>query len=94
MAIGTKSVKTNIMYVRNSRKAQSKFWFIFDHKTVPYCTQYKYLGITINQHLDYKVTAEVQCESAGRALASIITKMIKNSGQAGAELCQAKHSLS
>ena len=40
--------KTNIMHVRNSRKAQSKFWFIFDHKTVPYCTQYKYLGITIN----------------------------------------------
>ena len=40
--------KTNIMHVRNSRKAQSKFWFIFYHKTVPYCTQYKYLGITIN----------------------------------------------
>ena len=30
--------------------------------------------------MDYKVTSNVQCEAAGRALSSIITKMIKNSG--------------
>ena len=72
--------KTNIMHVRKSHKSQSKFWFIFDKKTVPYCTSYKYLGITINQHLDFKAMSEIQCDPAGRALASIITKMIKNSG--------------
>ena len=72
--------KTNIMHVRKSQKAQSKFWFVFDKKTVPYCTSYKYLGITLNQYLDFKAMSEVQCDPAGRALASIITKMIKNSG--------------
>ena len=72
--------KTNIMHIRKCQKPQSKFWFIFDHKTVPYCTQYKYLGTTITQYLDYKVTAEIQCDPAGRALSAIITKMIKNSG--------------
>ena len=72
--------KTNVMHVRNCQKAQSKFWFIFDFKSVPYCTQYKYLGTTINQYLSFKSTSESLCDSAGRALSSIITKMIKNSG--------------
>ena len=72
--------KTNVMHIRKSNKKQSKFWFLFDHKTVPYCTTYKYLGTTINQYLNFEATAEAQCESAGRALSAIITKMIKNSG--------------
>ena len=71
--------KTNIMHVRKTQKPQSNFWFLFDNKPVPYCTQYRYLGLTINQYLDFKVTTDVQCEPAGRALSSIITKMIKNS---------------
>ena len=72
--------KTNIMHVRKSQKPQSKYWFIFDKKSVPYCTKYKYLGTTINQYLDFKISAEAMCDPAGRALASIISKMIKNSG--------------
>ena len=71
--------KTNIMHVRQKHKNQSRFWFIFDQKSVPYCTNYKYLGTTINQFLDFEITAEAQCDSAGRALSAIITKMIKNS---------------
>ena len=30
--------------------------------------------------MDYKVTAGTQCETAGRAISSIITKSIKNAG--------------
>ena len=48
--------KTNVMHVRQKRKCQSKFWFIFDKKTVPYCENYKYFGTTINQFLDFEVT--------------------------------------
>ena len=51
------------MHVRNRQKAQSKFWFIFDCKTVPYCSSYKYLGITIDQYLDFKSTTQVQCDT-------------------------------
>ena len=68
------------MHVRKCQKPQSNFWFLFDHKPIPYFTQYRYLGLTINQYLDFKVTSEGQCEPAGRDLSSIITKMIKKSG--------------
>ena len=54
--------------------------FIFDMQPVPYCTAYKYLGANINEFLDYSFTAECLADSAGRALSSIITKMIKNGG--------------
>ena len=46
----------------------------------PYCSFYKYLGCNINEHLDFQFTAKMQADSAGRALSSIITKMIKNKG--------------
>ena len=72
--------KTNILHIRAIRKLQSKFMFLFNKRPVPYCTFYKYLGCSINEYLDYKFTAEVQSDSAGRALSSIITKMIKNKG--------------
>ena len=54
--------------------------FIFNRNTVSYCKYYKYLGYTINEFLDYTFTAQIQADSAGRALSSIITKMIKNQG--------------
>ena len=72
--------KTNIMHIRSNRKQQSKFMFIFDMQPVPYCTVYKYLGANINEFLDYNCTATCLAESAGRALSSVITKMIKNGG--------------
>ena len=72
--------KTNILHVRAKRKPQSKFMFIFNRNPVPYCQFYKYLGCTINEYLDFTFTAQVQADSAGRALSSIITKMIKNQG--------------
>ena len=72
--------KTNIMHVRPQRKFQSRFVFLFNNHPVDYCHSYKYLGANINEHLDYEQTAEAQAEAAGRALGSVITKMIKNGG--------------
>ena len=72
--------KTNILHVRNSRKPQSKFMFIFDKRPVPYCIFYKYLGCSIDENLDYSFTVGTLAGSAGRALGSIVTKMIKNGG--------------
>ena len=72
--------KTNVMHVRPIRKQQSKFMFLFNQRPVEYCSYYKYLGTTINQHLDFNYTAETLSDSAGRALGSIITKLIKNGG--------------
>ena len=72
--------KTNILHVRGKRKNQSKFMFLFNRNPVAYCNFYKYLGCTINEYLDFTFTSTVQAESAGRALSSIISKMIKNQG--------------
>ena len=72
--------KTNILHVRNKRKLQSKFVFLFNNRPVIYCKYYTYLGVSINEHLDFGFTAQVQADTAGRALSSIVTKMIKNGG--------------
>ena len=49
-------------------------------QTVKYCRSYKYLGLTLNEHFDFKPTTDILAESGGRLLSSIITKMIKNGG--------------
>ena len=72
--------KTNIMHVRPKRRPRSIFIFIINKRQVEYCSFYKYLGCHINEHLDYKFTAEALSDSAGGALSAIITKMIKNRG--------------
>ena len=73
-------LKTNIMHVRKRQTMRSKFNFTFENKTVDYCNQYKYLGVTLNELLEFEKTIEILAESAGRALGGIITKMIKNGG--------------
>ena len=77
---GSKLTKTDIMHVRRQRKPMSRFTFFFDWKPVPYCSDYKYLGSSINEFLSFKFTVEKHSQSAGRALSAIITKMIKNCG--------------
>ena len=72
--------KTNIMHVRNPRRCRSIFMFIFNNRRVDYCSTYKYLGVTLNEFLNFNFTANSQSESAGRALGAIITKTIKNGG--------------
>ena len=72
--------KTNVMHVRCQRKQQSNFMFLFDRRPVPYCTSYKYLGCSIHEYLAYDHTVDLLADAAGRALGSIITKMIKNGG--------------
>ena len=72
--------KTNVMHFRKKRKKQSNFMFLFDKKNVQYCSSYRYLGANINEYLDFSFTAKCQADAAGRALGSIITKMIKNQG--------------
>ena len=72
--------KTNILHVRPKRKMQSKFTFLFDMRPIAYCKSYKYLGANLNEFLDFEFTAEAQADAAGRALSTVITKMIKNGG--------------
>ena len=72
--------KTNILHVRPKRRPRSRFIFLFNHRPVPYCDFYKYLGCIINEFVDFSFTISKQVDSASRALISIVTKMIKNRG--------------
>ena len=54
--------------------------FLYDKKPILYCKTYTYLGCLIQENLDFRVTVGSLVDSAGRALGSIITKMIKNGG--------------
>ena len=68
------------MHVRKKRRPQSRFCFLLNHRPVSYCQSYKYLGVYINEFLDFNFSVSKQVDSAERALGSIITKMIKNEG--------------
>ena len=72
--------KTNILHIRSRGANQSMFMFLFDKNPVPYCQSYKYLGCSIDEFVDFEFTVRQLTDSAGRALGSIITKMIKNGG--------------
>ena len=72
--------KTNVMHIRNVRRNQSNFVFLFNNRVVNYCKTYKYLGCTLDEFLNYNLTSEAQAEVAGRALGALITKTIKNGG--------------
>ena len=73
-------LKTNIMHVRKNQVQRTMFEFKFEGKKVEFCDQYRYLGVTLNANLNFEKTTEELCDSAGRALNSIVTKMIKNGG--------------
>ena len=62
------------------RKQQAMFMFLFDMQPLPYCTEFKYLGATINKFLDYNYAASCLAYYTGRALSSSITKLIKHEG--------------
>ena len=59
---------------------RTTYQFKFDDKEVELCNSYKYLGLVINETLNFQAMSENMCCAANRALSSIITKMIKNSG--------------
>ena len=40
--------KTNVMHVRGRGCRRSIFMFIFNKRPVEYCSQYRYLGVTLN----------------------------------------------
>ena len=72
--------KTNIMHVRPNRRPQSNYTFLFNWRPVEYCKLYKYLGMTLTEFVDYKITTEVLSDAAGRALGQIFSKTIKHGG--------------
>ena len=72
--------KTEVMHVRKPSVSQSKFKFRFGARNINYCKNYKYLGLHIDQHLDFEKMSNSFCDPASRALSAVMCKMIKNKG--------------
>lgn len=72
--------KTKIVHFRSQARPRSNFVFKLNGYTVEYAERYKYLGIVLDEHLLYNVTASVLSDSGNRALAAIYTKFSKLKG--------------
>lgn len=66
--------KSNVIHFRNKRTSRTEIQFKLGNNDVSYTASYKYLGIYMNEFLDYNYTAEQFASSAERALGSIINK--------------------
>ena len=73
-------LKTEILHVRKAQKPRSKVKFMLGAKVINYCQQYKYLGVNIDQFLNFENMSNSLQAPSNRALSAIMCKMIKNKG--------------
>jgi len=69
--------KTQIVHFRPVRKIRTSFVFKFGHNSLKTVDKYKYLGVYLDEFLNYSITANLLAESGGRALGCV--KNILNS---------------
>ena len=74
--------KTKIIHFRPKRSAKTNFNFAFNGMKLDIVAHYKYLGVILEEHLNYRLTAETLSGAAGRALGGVISKFktLKNVG--------------
>ena len=67
--------KSNVVHFRNKGKDCSTFGFHIGDQPVEYATVYRYLGIHMQENLDFCEAAEVLSQAGGRALGAMISKI-------------------
>ena len=66
--------KSNIVHFRKSRQKQTNFKFEYGGKTIELKSEYKYLGVILDEHLTFTTCSKVLADSGGRALGAVISK--------------------
>ena len=66
--------KSKIVHFRRASVPRSVFNFSCGDSNLEITQQYKYLGLILQEHLDYSVTAKAVAQSASRALGLLIAK--------------------
>ena len=74
--------KTQIVHFRQWSKPQSSFTFRFKSQILKTVRYYKYLGITLDEHVDFDLNSSILADVAGRALGAIRSKL-KNLKECG-----------
>ena len=72
--------KTKIVHFRTKSQPCTSYEFICGNEAIEIIDKYKYLGLILDEHLNYDITASVLAGSAGRALGGICSKFKKLKG--------------
>ena len=78
----TNQHKTQIVQFRQKSPQRSSIVFKLGLLKLSYTDQYKYLGLTLDEHMTFREAVSVLAQSAGRALGSIMNK-VKHCGNLG-----------
>ncbi len=70
--------KTKVMHFRNKNTPVTNFAFMVKNLPLECVSDYKYLGIILDENMTFDKTAEMLSSSAGRALGAIINKVRVN----------------
>ena len=70
--------KTKIMHFRENSIPLTDSVFSYNNIPIECVSEYKYLGILLDEHMDFKKTANLLANSAGRALGAVINKVKSN----------------
>ena len=74
------NAEKTIMHFRHKRCKQHLYHFYYNDQVLDYCSEYKYLGYWINEHLDHKTVVDKVALAARRSLGSLIAKSKENGG--------------
>ena len=68
--------KTKIIHFRKKKCCErTQVDFHLNGFSIEVCANYKYLGVILNEFLDFTETANVLSEAAGRAFSSLVTNL-------------------
>ena len=69
--------KTQIVHFRGQNCDRTNFIFLYNGKSLDIVPKYKYLGVVLDEFLNFEVTADTLCDAAGRALGAVISRIHK-----------------
>ena len=72
--------KSKIIHFRTKGHKQTEYRFKLGNEFLDIDEKYKYLGIVMDEFLDFNTTASVLAESGGRALGAVYSKFKYNKG--------------
>ncbi|CAG2250137.1 unnamed protein product [Mytilus edulis] len=72
--------KTKVMHVRKASKAESEFRFYFNDMVLEIVPKYRYLGLVITNHLDFKESVDELVSAGSRSLGSLTSKYYEMDG--------------
>ena len=76
--------KSKVIHCRNKNQNVTNYAFTIGNHKLDIVSNYKYLGIILNEFMTFNSNVEILTESGGRALGALITKSksVKNMGHA------------